>query len=68
MFQKSIMDEDKKHILVTILNERMKTKAALEELRLLETMNIKKSYQKEIDYCLDRMKQLEDLYEKIKNK
>ena len=62
------MDENKKLVLETILDERMKTKATLEALRFLETMNIKKSYQKEIDYCLERMKELEDLYEKIRNK
>ena len=62
------MDEDVKQTLEMILHERMKTKAALERFRLLEEVNIKKSYQKEINHCLDRLKQLNDLYEKINNK
>ena len=62
------MEEDVKQVLKSILNERMKVKATLEILRILELSNIKKSYQKEINHCLDRMKELDDLYEKINNK
>jgi len=61
------MEENVKQILKIILNERMKVKAMLEGLRFLEQSNIKKSYKKEIDYCLDRLIDLDDLYEKIKN-
>jgi hypothetical protein len=45
----------------------MKTKARLEVLRFLEETNIKKSYTREIDLCLDRLKELDELIEKIKN-
>ena len=62
------MEENVKQVLEIILNERMKVKATLEGLRILEQSSIKKSYQKEIDYCLDRLNELDDLYEKIKNK
>jgi len=56
-----IMEEDVKQILAMIVHERMKLKVALDRFRILEEMNIKKSYQREIDYCLDCLKQLDDL-------
>jgi len=62
------MGENVKQILNYILHERMKAKAALENLRLLEETNLKKSFAREIDKCLDRMIELDKLYEKIKNK
>jgi hypothetical protein len=62
------MEEDVKHVLEMILNERMKTKAALEEFRMLEEAKIGRSYQNQINHCLDRLKELDDLYKKIKNK
>jgi copper homeostasis protein CutC len=45
----------------------MKTKAVLEKLRALEESS-KISFQREIDVCLDQLKNLEDLYEEVKNK
>ena len=62
------LEENVKQVLEIILHERMKTKATLEMLRFVEETNIRKSYKREIDYCLDRMTELDDLYEKIKNK
>jgi len=61
------MDEFVKQTLQLILHERMKTKARLEILRFQEETDIKKSYTREIDQCLDRLKELDDLFEKIKN-
>ena len=61
------MDEFVKQTLQLILHERMKTKARLEILRFQEETDIKKSYAREIDRCLDRLKELDDLFEKIKN-
>ena len=61
------MDEKLRQTLSYILHERMKAKAALESLRLLEETNLRKSYAREIDKCLDRMIELDKLYEKIKN-
>ena len=45
----------------------MKTKAELEILRFKEETDRKKSYKKEIDKCLDRLKELDDMFEKIRN-
>jgi hypothetical protein len=61
------MDEYVKQTLKIILSERMKTKAELEILRFKEETDRKKSYQKEIDRCLDRLKELDDLFEKIRS-
>jgi len=61
------MDEYVKQTLRIILHERMKTKAELEILRFKEETDQKKNYKSEIDKCLDRLKELDDLYEKIKN-
>ena len=61
------MDEYVKQTLKIILHERMKTKAELEILRFKEKTDRKKSYQGEIDKCLDRLKELDDLFEKIRN-
>ena len=61
------MNEYVKQTLQIILHERMKTKAELEVLRFMEETNRKKSYQKEIDKCLDRLNELDDLFEKIRN-
>ena len=61
------MEENVRQLLETILHERMKTKATLEGLRFLTTTNIKKSYQREINFCLDRLKELDDLYKEIIN-
>ena len=61
------MEENVRELLEVILHERMKAKATLEELRFMEETNIKKSYQKEINLCLDRLKELDDLYNEIKN-
>jgi hypothetical protein len=62
------MDEDVKKVLQMIVYERMKTKTALEILRFREETDRKKSYQNEIDQCLDRLKELDDLFEKIRNR
>jgi len=61
------MDEYAKQTLQIILHERMKTKAELEILRFKEETDRKKSYKKEIDKCLDRLKELDDMFEKIRN-
>lgn len=61
------MDEFVKQTLQIILHERMKTKAELEILRFQEETDRKKSYKKEIDKCLDRLKELDDMFEKIRN-
>jgi len=61
------MDEYVKQTLQIILHERMKTKAELEILRFKEETDRKKSYKKEIDKCLDRLKELNDMFEKIRN-
>ena len=61
------MDEFVKQALQIILHERMKTKAALEILRFNEETDRKKSYKKEIDKCLDRLNELNDLFDKIRN-
>jgi len=61
------MDEYVKQTLQIILHERMKTKAELEILRFKEETDRKKSYKKEIDNCLDRLKELNDMFEKIRN-
>ncbi|MCL2652113.1 MAG: hypothetical protein FWD60_13960 [Candidatus Azobacteroides sp.] len=61
------MDEYVKQTLQIILHERMKTKAELEVLRFKEETDRKKSYKKEIDKCLDRLKELDSLFEKIRN-
>jgi len=45
----------------------MKTKAESEILRFKEETDRKKSYKKEIDNCLDRLKELNDMFEKIRN-
>lgn len=62
------MDENVKQTLEMIIHERMKTKAALERLRMLEEVSNGKSFNNEIDYCLDQLKRLDDLYDSIKNK
>ena len=59
------MDENVRQTLSYVLHERMKAKAALENLRLLEETNLKKSYAREIDKCLDRMIELDKIYDKI---
>jgi len=61
------MDEYVKQTLQIILHERMKTKAELEILRFKEGTDRKKSYKREIDKCLDRLKELEELFDKIRN-
>jgi hypothetical protein len=61
------MDENVKQVLQLILHEKMKLKAKLEILRFKEETDRKKSYQREIDHCLDQMNELDKLYEKIKN-
>ena len=61
------MEEYVKQTLRLILHERMKTKAKLEFLRFKEEIDMKKSYTKEIDKCLDRLKELDDMFEKIRN-
>ena len=61
------MNEYAKQTLQIILHERMKTKAELEVLRFREETDRKKSYKREIDKCLDRLKELDDLFEKIRN-
>jgi hypothetical protein len=61
-------NEDVKQLPNYILHERMKTKAALERLRLAEMTDIKKSYSKEINKCLDYLNQLDEMYEKFNKK
>ena len=61
------MDEFVNQTLKIILHERMKTKSELEILRFMEETDRKKSYKKEIDKCLDRLKELDDLFERIRN-
>ncbi|GHT39260.1 hypothetical protein FACS189437_02090 [Bacteroidia bacterium] len=61
------MEENVKQAIALILHERMKCKAALEMLRLVEQTNIKKSYKREIDILLDRMNELNEMYEKLMN-
>ena len=61
------MEKDVKQTLEMIIHERMKTKAALEKLRMLDALGVGR-YEREINFCLDRMKQLDDLYEKIEKK
>jgi hypothetical protein len=61
------MDEYVKQTLKIILHKRIETKAELEYYRFKEEADWKKSYTKEIDRCLDRLKELDDLFEKIRN-
>ena len=61
------MEENVKQAMQIILHERMKTKAKLEFFRFLEEADIKKSYQREINECLDRIRGLDEIYEKLKN-
>ena len=58
------MEEEVKQTLEMIIHERMKTKTALEKLRMLEALGVRR-YEREINICLDRMKQLDELYKKI---
>jgi len=62
------MDEDVKQVLQIILHERMKAKAELEMFRFQEEVNLKKSYKREIDERLDRISELDKLYEKLINR
>jgi len=62
------MDEDVKQALQIILHERMKAKAELEMFRFKEEIDRKKSYKREIDNRLDRIVELDKLYEKLKNR
>ena len=61
------MDEDVKQLLKLILHERMKVKAKLEMFRFMDETDRRKSYMREIDQCLDRMNELNEMYEKIIN-
>jgi len=61
------MEDFVKQTLKLILHEKMKIKAELEILRFKEETDRRKSYLKEINNCLDRMKELDDLFEKIRN-
>ena len=61
------MDEDIKQTLQVIIHERMKAKAELEMFRFKEEVDIKKSYKREIDKRLDRILELDKLYEMLKN-
>jgi len=62
------MDEDIKQALQIILHERMRAKAELEMFRFKEETDRKKSYKREIDKRLDRISELDKLYEKLKNR
>jgi len=62
------MDEDVKQLLQIILHERMKTKAELEMYRFREEVDFKKSYKREIDKMLDRIAELDKMYEKLINR
>jgi hypothetical protein len=61
------MDENVKQALQIIIHKKMQIKAELEMYRFMEETDRKKSYRREIDERLDRMKELDDLYDKIKN-
>jgi len=61
------MDKYIMQTLQIILHERMKTKAKLEFFRFMEETDRKRSFKNEIDKCLDRLKELDDLFNKIKN-
>lgn len=61
------MDDYVKQTLSLILHKKMQAKAELERLRFLEQTDRNKSYKKEIDTWLDRLNELNELYEKIKN-
>jgi Arc/MetJ-type ribon-helix-helix transcriptional regulator len=61
------MDEYVKQALSLILHKRMQAKAELEKLRFMEQTDRKKSYKKEINLWLDRLNELNELFEKIKN-
>ncbi|MDR1813367.1 MAG: hypothetical protein LBR18_00755 [Tannerella sp.] len=58
---------DRKQVIELILHERMKTKAQLEMLRFMHESNTRKSYENEINKCLDRMSELEEMYNTLIN-
>lgn len=60
------MNEDKKQMLLLIATERMKIKSRLNLLSYFANEN--KLHEKEINKLLERLKYLEELEEKIKNK
>jgi hypothetical protein len=57
------MKENLKQMIALVLHERMKTKAALEMMRALEEDNF--NYKREIDKLLDRMNELDAMYERL---
>ena len=61
------MEKEVKQTLDMIIHERLKIKATLENLRMLEALGVRR-YEREINFCLDRMRELDDLYEKIEKK
>ena len=61
------MDDYVKQTLQIILHERMKTKAKLEIFRFKQEVDLKRDYQKEIDKCLDRLNELDIMFERISN-
>jgi len=63
-----MIDEDIKQALQIILHERMKAKAELEMFRFKEETDLRKSYKREIDERLDRISELDKLYDKLKNR
>jgi len=62
------MENDVKQLMEFIVHQRMKIKAELETLRFLEETDKKKSYKNEINSRLDRMKELDKMFEKLKKK
>ena len=61
------MDEYLKQTLNIILHERMKAKAELEMYRFKAEIDPEKSYKSEINKRLDRILELDKLFEKLSN-
>ena len=61
------MDDYVKQTIQIILHETMKTKAQLEIFRFKQEVDLKRDYQDEINKCLDRINELDIMFERIRN-